>query len=52
MQTVTQWLAQLGLEQYADGFERNAVDTDLLPDLTDADLQALGVHPLGRRRSR
>jgi class 3 adenylate cyclase len=50
MQTVIQWLEQLGLAQYAEGFERNAVDPDLLSELTDADLETLGVHALGHRK--
>ena len=47
MHTVRQWLEQLGLPQYAEVFERNAVDLDLLCELTDEDLEKLGVHALG-----
>ena len=50
MQDVKQWLDQLGLPQYAEVFERNAVDLDLLCELTDADLEKIGVHPLGHRK--
>jgi class 3 adenylate cyclase len=50
MHTVRQWLAQLGLPQYAEVFERNAVDPDLLRELTDEDLEKLGVHALGHRK--
>jgi class 3 adenylate cyclase/tetratricopeptide (TPR) repeat protein len=50
MQSISQWLDALGLSQYADVFERNAVDVDLLGDLTDADLEKLGVHALGHRK--
>jgi hypothetical protein len=32
---IRQWLQGLGLGQYADGFEGNDVDVNLLPDLTD-----------------
>jgi len=50
MHTVRQWLEQLGLPQYAQMFERNAVDPDLLCELTDGDLEKLGVHALGHRK--
>jgi class 3 adenylate cyclase/tetratricopeptide (TPR) repeat protein len=47
--TIRQWLAELGLEQYAASFESNDVDIDLLPTLSDGDLHALGVS-LGHRK--
>ncbi|MBX9964480.1 MAG: AAA family ATPase [Burkholderiales bacterium] len=50
MQTVRQWLHEIGLSQYADAFERNAIEPDLLPDLTDDDLEKLGVSALGHRK--
>ena len=50
MQTVRQWLEQVGLPQYVEVFERNAVDLDLLYELTDVDLEKLGVHALGHRK--
>jgi SAM domain (Sterile alpha motif) len=50
MHTVRHWLNQLGLPQYAEVFERNAVDPDLLRELTDEDLEKLGVHALGHRK--
>jgi class 3 adenylate cyclase len=50
MHTVRQWLEQLGLPQYAEIFERNAVDFDLLCELTDEDLEKRGVHALGHRK--
>jgi class 3 adenylate cyclase/predicted ATPase len=43
------WLDDIGLGQYADIFEQNRVDLDVLPDLTEADLAELGV-PLGDRK--
>ena len=43
------WLRSLGLEQYEVAFHANAVDADVLRDLTDQDLKKLGV-PLGHRR--
>ena len=49
MPEVGQWLAQLGLDQYVELFEKNGIRADVLLDLTDADLRELGV-PLGDRR--
>jgi SAM domain (Sterile alpha motif) len=43
------WLRSLGLEQYEAAFRDNAIDDDVLPDLTDQDLEKLGVL-LGHRR--
>jgi class 3 adenylate cyclase len=43
------WLRSLGLEQYEAAFHENAIDTDVLRDLTDQDLKDLGV-VLGDRR--
>ena len=50
MQTVGQWLEQLGLAQYTEAFERNAVDLDLVRELTEPDLEKLGVLALGHRK--
>ncbi len=46
---VASFLHDLGLEQYEQAFRDNAIDGEVLPDLTDADLAALGVL-LGHRR--
>jgi predicted ATPase/class 3 adenylate cyclase len=46
---VASWLRSLGLEQYEAVFRENAIDVSLLPDLTDQDLEKLGVL-LGHRR--
>ena len=43
------WLRSLGLEQYEAIFRENAIDETVLPDLTDQDLEKLGVL-LGHRR--
>jgi len=43
------WLRSLGLEQYEAVFRENAIDETVLPDLTDQDLEKLGVL-LGHRR--
>ena len=37
------WLRSIGLEQYEAGFRENAIDPSVLPDLTDQDLEKLGV---------
>lgn len=49
MAGVRTWLEEIGLPQYADSFERNAINGALLPALTDADLKEIGVGPLGHR---
>ena len=46
---VGEWLRSLGLGQYEAAFRDNGVDADVLPDLSDADLEKLGVL-LGHRR--
>jgi class 3 adenylate cyclase/tetratricopeptide (TPR) repeat protein len=43
------WLEELGLGQYRVLFADQAIDSDVLPDLTDDDLVRLGV-PLGHRK--
>ena len=49
MPAVREWLASLGLSEYADRFAENRIDLSILPDLTDQDLKDLGV-VLGDRR--
>ena len=46
---VDAWLEGLGLGQYARLFRDHAIDPDVLPDLTDGDLEKLGI-PLGHRK--
>jgi len=43
------WLRSLDLQQYETAFRENAIDETVLPDLTDQDLEKLGVL-LGHRR--
>ncbi len=43
------WLRSLGLGQYESTFRENEIDADVLPDLTEIDLEKLGV-PLGHRK--
>ena len=47
--TVREWLAAEGLPQYVELFEQNRIGLDVLADLTERDLQDLGV-PLGDRK--
>ena len=46
---VAAWLSQLGLDRYAATFRDAEVTGDILPDLTEADLEKLGL-PLGPRK--
>ncbi len=43
------WLKKLGMSEYAKPFAENRIDFSVLPDLTDQDLEKLGVL-LGDRR--
>ena len=49
MRGIADWLASIGLGEYAECFAENAIDISVLPDLTDQDLKDLGVK-LGDRR--
>ena len=49
MQTIEDWLSQLGLSKYMEAFVQNDVDLRALPHITEADLQELGVS-LGHRK--
>ena len=49
MQQIAEWLEKLGMSEYAQRFAENAIDFSVLPDLTDQDLEKLGVL-LGHRR--
>src|SRR5947209_18196163 len=51
MPSVREWLASLGLSEYADRFAEHRIDFEILRDLTDHDLkEELGVVHLGDRR--
>jgi hypothetical protein len=45
---IGEWLRALGLSQYEVAFRENAIDVDVLRDLTDQHMKDLGV-PLGHR---
>ena len=47
--TITEWMASLGLSEYAQRFTENDIDVFILRHLTDQDLKELGVS-LGHRR--
>jgi hypothetical protein len=47
--SIAEWLASLGLSDYAQRFIDNDIDVDVLPELTEGDLEQLGVS-LGHRR--
>ena len=44
------WLRGIGLERHAALFRANDLGLDVLPDLTDADLAALGLSLGDRKR--
>jgi hypothetical protein len=49
MQPIADWLEKLDMSEYAERFEANRIDVSVLPDLTDQDLEKLGIL-LGDRR--
>src|SRR5262252_8248287 len=49
MQQIADWLNTLGLGQYAQRFAENCIDAGVLRDLTDQDLERIGI-PLGHRK--
>ena len=49
MTAIAEWLASIGLSEYAARFAENAIDLSVLDDLTEQDLKDLSV-PLGHRR--
>jgi len=46
---IANWLRGLGLGQYEATFRDNAIEPDILADLTETDLEKLGI-PLGHRK--
>ena len=47
---VAAWLHGLGLQQYEQAFRENAIEFEILPQLTADDLKEIGVIPVGHRR--
>ena len=49
MKGIVEWLASIGLSEYAERFAENAIDLSVIRDLTEQDFRDLGVL-LGHRR--
>ena len=49
MRQIADWLKALGMSEYSQRFSENDIDFDVLPELTDQDLEKLDVS-LGHRR--
>ena len=49
MSKVREWLEAIGLVQYADAFEANDIDIDLLGQVDDQMLKDIGVSSAGHR---
>ena len=49
MSEIRKWLEAIGLAQYADAFEANKIDLDLLGQVDDHILKDIGVSPAGDR---
>ena len=47
---IRNWLKSLSLDQYATAFVENDIDETLLAELTEADLEKIGVTSLGHRK--
>src|SRR5215831_5760176 len=47
---IADWLRGLGLEKYASAFDENAINWDVLSELTTDDLKDIGVAAVGDRR--
>src|SRR6516165_1840076 len=50
MHQIADWLEELGMSEYAQRFAENDIDFTILSDLTDQDLEKIGVASLGHRR--
>jgi class 3 adenylate cyclase len=50
MPQIADWLEKLGMSEYAEPFAENDIDFEILGDLTDQDLEKIGVASLGHRR--
>jgi class 3 adenylate cyclase/tetratricopeptide (TPR) repeat protein/ABC-type transport system involved in cytochrome c biogenesis ATPase subunit len=46
---IVSWLRNLGFGRYEQAFLESAIDSDVLPELTEGDLEKLGI-PLGDRK--
>src|SRR5712671_3442668 len=50
MHQIVDWLKELGMSEYTQRFTENDIDFAILGDLTDQDLEKIGVASLGHRR--
>jgi hypothetical protein len=50
MPKISEWLEKLGMPEYAQHFAENDIDFLILGDLTDQDLEKIGIKSLGHRR--
>jgi hypothetical protein len=50
VQEIADWLEKLGMSEYAQCFAENDIDFTILGELTDQDLEKIGVASLGHRR--
>jgi class 3 adenylate cyclase/tetratricopeptide (TPR) repeat protein len=50
MQQIAEWLRQLGMQAYIQQFAENDIDFVILGELTDQDLEKMGITSLGHRR--
>jgi hypothetical protein len=50
MPEVANWLSALGMAEYAQRFAENDIDFAILFELTDQDLEKIGVKSLGHQR--
>ncbi len=46
---ISEWLEDLGLGRYTDVFAENEIDSTVLPDLSEADFEKIGI-PMGPRK--
>ena len=49
--TIEKWISSIGMNQYVDVFKSNAVEISHLQELTDADLQDMGIAAIGHRKT-
>ena len=47
--SVSAWLQDLGLQQYAELFEANDIDWELLADIDQQTLREIGIQSVGHR---
>src|SRR5262245_20533731 len=50
MKQIAHWLHQLDMQEYTHRFAENDIDFEILPDLSDNDLEKIGITSLGHRR--